>query len=944
MSAKTMVRMVGMLAALPVLGAAAATTERWIGGDQSSVDSSLEVAECWDGGQPMANGLSSDYDFLIDQDGARATMKHANTGYSIGGGLTVGSETNSDVRVEFTSTRMVVTIDNVKYPDNSSPAALRVGGVFQALGERTVIRINRGFVLALRNNYDGKTNFAQIAPEVTFEGEGIINFGDGSRLVPSHDYGELWVLIGQENRNDVPYALAGDLSARRLEVYQGGTGGIGGRSFLDLAGHTVTVQELAFGTLDNRTGDANPGNQSSFGGINFNGGTVVLAGDLEFRGDPDGTSTYDGTHTPFVYDHCLTTSGQGGRLEIGGSLNVRSRSSEGWNLNDLTVVFTGDGTAVQTLEALQHDGGDTRDCVIDPYAFGELEVKAGAHVRLVDEYDNDRAAAGAEAVYVRRLVVEAGATLDLNGVNLYVLKPPTIAGEVINGAVTQLKVAGVFEEQEYVLGTPGAATTGTMGNWVGPMAFGDYDGDGRLELALVQQDEDSACADSCLYMLKYDGTTVRTAFEPVLDTALFQNQASQLRFSDLGDGKGTRLLYASSGYSDIRALNADASYEVLADRASYGNANFILYDLNGDGVREIVTGARDTSVANLKVISPQTKQPVWTRLLAADAGIVTRVGVADVLGDHRPEVLALTKATSDASAYDLGIFDAAGELQRTLKLDFVRNEAAGLITALDLTGDGRREIVIVETTCDNRLNTPYGNSQGGMFIVDSETGATLFSVYASECDWSISHAAAQFFDCDGDRIREILYGDKIYKGHSTAGEAEFTVVDTLPVPSGAYFCYTLVPALVDLTGDGVPEIVYGCSTAEFNDNRRARQIMAYDPVAKSVLPGFPRALFSTQPGADADQWCAGSQQHWYMASLLAADWDGDGRWEIVVGLGTNKAGQTTRASLNIIRTPYAVVLPPGRTERQMGAWSYGRDDAMTFAYPLKKIGFSLFIR
>lgn len=934
----------GAMTTFVASGVLAATTEKWIGGDQSAADSSLEVAECWYGRQPMANGLGGDYDFLIDQDGARATMKHANPGYSIAGGLTIGSETNPDVRVEFTSKRSVVTIDGVKYPDNSSPAALRVGGVFKAIGNRTTIRINRGFVLALRNNYDGKTNFAQIAPEVKFEGEGIINFGDGSRLVPGNDYGGLWVQIGQENRSDVPYALAGDLAAARLEIYQGGTGGIGGRSYLDLAGHTLTVGELAFGTVDNRTGDANPGNQSSFGAINFNGGTVVIAGDLEFRGDPDGTSTWNGTHTPFVLDHCLTTGGHGGRMEIGGSLNVRSRSSEGWNLNDLTVAFTGDGTAVQTVEALRHDGGDTRDCVIDPYAFGEIVVKAGAHVRLVDEYDNDRAAEGVEAVYTRRLAVEAGATLDLNGVNLYVLKPPAIDGEVVNGSVTQLRVAGLFEEQEYVLGVPGEATTGTQGNWVGPMAFGDFDGDGRLELVLVQMDEDNTCADSRLYMLKYDGASVQTVFEPALDTDLFQNHPSQLRFADLGDGGGTRLLYTSTAYSDVRALNADAGYEVLADRASYGNANFVLCDLDGDGVREIVTASRDSSAANLRVYSPKTKQAVWTGLLAADAGILSRVGVADVLGDRRPEVLALTKSASDASEYDLGIFDAAGVLQRRLKLDFVRNEAAGLVTALDLTGDGRKEIVIVETTCDNRLNTPYGSSQGGMFIVDSETGATLFSVYASECDWTVSHATAQFFDCDGDRIREILYGGRIYKGTVSGGEAKFSVVDTLPVPSGVHFCHTLAPALVDLTGDGVPEIVYGCSTAELNDNRKARQILAYDPVAKEVLPGFPRALFSTQTGADSDQWCAGSQRHWYMASLLAADWDGDGKWEIVAGLGTDKAGQTTRASLNIVRTPYAVVLPPGRTERQMGAWSFGRDDAMTFAYPLKKTGLSLVIR
>ena len=294
--------------------------------------------------------------------------------------------------------------------------------------------------------------------------------------------------------------------------------------------------------------------------------------------------------------------------------------------------------------------------------------------------------------------------------------------------------------------------------------------------------------------------------------------------------------------------------------------------------------------------------------------------------------------------YDLYVFNADGSTNRVLKLGFVRNEGAGLITAQDLTGDGKKEIVIVETTNDNRNNTPSGNCQGGLFVVDSETGSTLFSVYASEADWSVSHATAQFFDLDNDGICEILYGNKIYKGSSTGGTPSFTAVATLPVPTGLAFCYTLAPALVDLTGDGVPEIVYGCNVSGM-DNRTARQIMAYDPVASAVLSGFPRALVSTQPGSDVDQWRAGACQHWYMASIVAADFDGDGKWELAVGLGTPSAGQTTRASLNIIKTPYSVVLPQGRTEREMGAWSYGRDDAMTFAYPLKKRrGFAIVVR
>lgn len=928
-------------------GVAGATTVTWTGGDRSSEDSSVETAEYWDPAQQIANGLSNAYDFLIDQDGARATMKHASTGFSINGGLTIGSDENPDVMVEFTSTRGVVTIDGVKYPDNSSPAAFRIGGVLKALGNKTKIKINRGFALVTRSNYNANINYAQISPEVTFEGEGIINFGDGSRLVPGNDYDELWVQLGQESNQRVPYVLAGNMSAKRLELRQGGTSGIGGVSVLDLSGFTATVDEITLGTLDNRTGDDNPGNQSSFGAINFNGGKAVVNGDISFLGDPDGTSTYNGTHTAFANDHYLTTGQNGGELQLAGSMLAKSRSATDWYLNDLTVTFAGDGTSVQEFEALQTDVGDTIDCLSSGYAFGTIKINAGASAKLVDYFDNDRTSVSGEAVYTRRLEIEAGATLDLNGIHLYVLKEPVVNGMVVNGTVTRLHVAGVFEELEYVLGESGTATTGTKGNWVGPMAVGDYDGDGKLELAVVQMDEDNACADSCLYMLKYDGSAVTTAFEPILDTQLFQSSPSQMRFADLGDGNGTRLIYTSTGCSDVRALKSDGTYETLAASASYGNSNFILADIDKDGVKEIVTAYRDGRDANLKVFSPQSKSTLWTKLLSSDANIVSRVGVADVDGDRSLEVLALTKAASSSatSSYKLHVFNADGTENRVLELGFVRNEAVGQITALDVTGNGVNEIVVVETTCDNRQNSPSGNSQGGLFIVDSQTGETIFSVYASESDWTVSHATAQFLDVDGDRVPEILYGNKIYKGTVAGGTPSFEVVDTLPLPAGSLFCFTLAPALADLTGDGVPEIVYGCTMSPLTDNRMARQIMAYDPVSKSVLSGFPRVLFSTQTGSDSDEWRAGLCQHWYSAAIVVADLDGDGKWEIVVGLGTPKAGQTTRASLNFIKTPYSVALPEGRTQKDMGAWSLGRDDAMTFAYPIpKRFGFAIVVR
>ena len=68
------------------------------------------------------------------------------------------------------------------------------------------------------------------------------------------------------------------------------------------------------------------------------------------------------------------------------------------------------------------------------FSYEQLALTGSTYVRLNDDSDN-AAGAGSEAVYVESLVVPAGATLDLAGLNLYVLTSQ-IDGTVVNGTVT----------------------------------------------------------------------------------------------------------------------------------------------------------------------------------------------------------------------------------------------------------------------------------------------------------------------------------------------------------------------------------------------------------------------------------------------------------------------------------------------------------------------------
>ena len=98
-------------------------------------------------------------------------------------------------------------------------------------------------------------------------------------------------------------------------------------------------------------------------------------------------------------------------------------------LKNVSLLVTGDETW-STLEAASADLGADRASFTENSVWAELLVgNAGesAQLRLVDTFENHP---GTEAVYVDRLIVAAGSSLDLNGLRIY-YREAEIAGQVI---------------------------------------------------------------------------------------------------------------------------------------------------------------------------------------------------------------------------------------------------------------------------------------------------------------------------------------------------------------------------------------------------------------------------------------------------------------------------------------------------------------------------------
>ncbi len=152
---------------------------------------------------------------------------------------------------------------------------------------------------------------------------------------------------------------------------------------------------------------------------------------------PLGGSVVSAGNATVTIQGALTINGQGGlsvssvsTLNVSGNLLGNTTNAAAFNPIGTVVLDSGKGTGnpPQQLEAMSQDLGNVAAGFNQNFAYGTLQLTANTYVELVDLADN---APGntPEALYVNDLIVPAGATLNLDGLHLYV------HSEQINGTV-----------------------------------------------------------------------------------------------------------------------------------------------------------------------------------------------------------------------------------------------------------------------------------------------------------------------------------------------------------------------------------------------------------------------------------------------------------------------------------------------------------------------------
>uniref|UniRef100_UPI003076659A FG-GAP-like repeat-containing protein n=1 Tax=Candidatus Methylomirabilis sp. TaxID=2032687 RepID=UPI003076659A len=392
-------------------------------------------------------------------------------------------------------------------------------------------------------------------------------------------------------------------------------------------------------------------------------------------------------------------------------------------------------------------------------------------------------------------------------------------------------------------------------------------------------------------------TTLRTGFPKTLTGARFVRESAPA-VGDLDQTGQKNIIIATSaapnggaGGRQVYALKADGTVRAGWPQTLPGeiSSSPALADLDGDGFLDIVLGygsPYDPTKPGGIVAFRRDGNRLWqqdfpTFDFANDGvsdGFFSAPAIGDVDGDGKLEIVI---GSLDSRIY---VIRADGTIQPGWPR-FVRDDIWSSAALADLDDDGKLEIVIASTA--HQENNPtndltecdpfnYTTPNGGVLYVFRPDGS-LFPGWPN-CIDQVFQSSPAIGDIDGDGVPEIIIGtgDNYYPGGGRNVHAWYA--DGIPVagwPVAVAGTVRSSPALADLDGDGLLDVVVGATVPDNSPTGGYLQLYAFK--------GTGAQLFSTKV-------IAGDGQSYLMGtSPVVADLDGDGLVEILIAVNSEVA-------------------------------------------------------
>ncbi len=342
------------------------------------------------------------------------------------------------------------------------------------------------------------------------------------------------------------------------------------------------------------------------------------------------------------------------------------------------------------------------------------------------------------------------------------------------------------------------------------ITLADLDGVPGLEIIASERTQNK------IHIFRYDGTELPGWPRPLADTSHWNWTTPAVGDID-GDGSPEIVLNAIDGRTyawhvngtEVRdGDNNPATTGVLIVRpeavGEWGWSSPALYDVDGDGKKEIIFGSKLSSNNQLYAYKVNGTQAAGFPISTGYGPIVCSPAVGDLDGDGIAEIVFISDNDS------LYVVHQNGTAYPGFPIAFTSNDAAYGIScpspALgDLNGDGKLEIVAVSTT-----NTVNANVKVISTNVAAGTSGQVLPGWPRFVPGD-SESSPVIGDIDGDNVPDILYGigggNESTPNNLYAWKADGTMIAGFPITLGGPI--RPAPVICDVDHDGMTNIVYG---------------------------------------------------------------------------------------------------------------------------------------
>ena len=441
---------------------------------------------------------------------------------------------------------------------------------------------------------------------------------------------------------------------------------------------------------------------------------------------------------------------------------------------------------------------------------------------------------------------------------------------------------------------------------------GDFNGDGKGDLALANQCSDIGCTNGSVTILlgNGDGTFgAAVSYGPGGD-------ATFVAAGDLnGDGK-LDLAVANYEVNNVGVLlgRGDGTFLPVVTYASGGDSasSVALADFNGDGRLDLaVTNYVSGSIAVLLGNGNGTFQPAVS--YPAGGALASMVVVADFNHDNRPD-LAVADVCNDImncvnGAVGVLLGNGDGTFKNAVSYLSAGQNSYSLAVA-DFNGDGKSDLAVSNESASATLLLGAGN--GTFQVATSYESGGSFSFFVASgdvngdghADLIVSNDCLIDQDCAGSSVIALLgRGDGSFQSPTSFASRGATA---------------LAGATADFNGDGKPDLVLACVSPACTGSTV--------DVLLSRANGTFQSAASYSSGGHAP------------ASVGVGDFNGDGRPDLVVSNSCITASDCTHGRLGVLKGnangtfQAAVTYPiPGNSPGAIAVGDFNRDGKLDLA-------------